>query len=109
MEPIMGIVPSGDVPPTAELHPEGIVIRFFKHNPRLIRVDHRSLLDGLRDAGMDAAHNESVVLENGKEYVLDECVFKVSKRMVVFTLRQPEVGHGVIKLRRKDLIKLLGA
>lgn len=93
MEPIVGIVPSGDVPPTAEFHPEGVVIRFFKHNQRLIRFNHNSLLAGL---------------DEGKTYDLDECVIKVLKRTVVITLKQPEVGHGVIRLRRNEFVKLIG-
>ncbi|KKT30264.1 MAG: hypothetical protein UW41_C0023G0002 [Candidatus Collierbacteria bacterium GW2011_GWC2_44_18] len=93
MEPIVGIVPSGDVPPTAEFHPEGIVIRFFKHNQRLVRFNHQSLLAGL---------------DEGAKFDIDECFIRVLKKTVVFTLKQPEAGHGVIKLRIGEFVKLIG-
>lgn len=93
MEPIEGIVDKGDVPPTAEYHPLGVNIRFFKHNPRLVEFNHSSLLAGL---------------EEGAVFDEPNYVIEVMKRIIKITLKKPEMGHGTIKLRKSEFIKLIG-
>ena len=93
MEPIKGIVDKGDVSPTAEYHPLGVNIRFCNHGPRLIEFNHSSLLAGLDD---------------GAKFDEDQYVIWVMKKIVKITLKKPEMGHGTIKLRKSEFIKLIG-
>ena len=95
MEPIVGIVPKNDTPPTFELDREGAVIRFYKHSQRLIRFHHVVLLAYV-NVGMDFTDS-------------DDFKMKVNKQSVVFTLVKPERGHGTIKLNKNELIALLAS
>jgi hypothetical protein len=92
LDPIEGIVDRGDVPPTAEYHPLGVNIRFYKHNPRLVEFNHSSLLAGLVE---------------GAVFDEEHYVIVVMKKIVKITLKKPEMGHGTIKLRKSEFIRLI--
>lgn len=95
MDPIVGIVAKKSIPPTLEPHPEGMVVRFYRCGPILLRCS-RSLL--------------RKVIEGGREVKpYPQFSVKVGKTRVTINLTKPERGNGQIVLKKSEFLDLLGS
>ena len=90
---IVGIVAKSSVPPTLESHPDGMIVRFHKCGPILLRCSREVLL------GVISAGNEV------KPY--PQFRIKVGKNRVTINLSRPERGNGQIVVKRGEFLDLL--
>ncbi len=92
---ILGIVPASEVPPTVEKVEEGLLVRFFKHNPKLLRCKTASLKKKVESG-------EGVSEDDKLDFTL-----RVLKKTVVIDLKAHVSGHGQVRLNKVKFLALL--
>jgi len=95
LEPIVGIVPLKSIPPTLEPHVEGMLVRFYKCGPILLRCTRSLILE--------------IVKANGKIEPYPQFMIKVGKSRVTINLTKPERGNGQIVVKKSEFLKLLAS
>lgn len=88
-------MPASDVPPLVESHAEGVVVRFYRHDMKLLRCDRKDILKKIIE-GSRVIGNENLVV-------------RVLKTQVVIVLRRPVEGHGEVRVKRGEFFELLNA
>lgn len=96
MEPIVGIVERGDVPPTLEVDGVGLVLKFFAHSPVHLICTRSALLSFIEKS------KESPV-----EIPYPSFKLVVGKNRVKITLTKPVSGHGTARFKKGEFLALL--
>lgn len=92
---IIGLVPLNDVPPTVKFVSDGMIVRFFRHNPKKLWFDRSKLLSWMNEGGMGSYS------ENNQFYLLS------LKRTVVVYLVHAWFGHGTVRLKKDEFLAAL--
>ena len=92
---IIGLVPLNDVPPTVEILPDGMIVRFFRHSPKKLWFDRSKLLSWMNEGGKGSYS------ENNQFHLLS------LKRTVVIYLVHAWSGHGTVRLIKDEFLEAL--
>lgn len=92
---IISIVNKAEVPATLETSSEGMIVRFFKHNPSLLRCDRSNLLR---------------LINEGKTSIpFTQFEVRVLKKTVVVTLKRHISGHGQVRVNKEKFLVFLAS
>ena len=92
---LTGLVPLSDVPPTVEIVPDGMIVRFYRHSPQKLWFERSRLLKWVNEGGSGSY----------KEY--SQFYLRSLKKTVVIYLVSPWSGHGTLRLKKDEFLEAL--